>query len=355
MHDLVRLYAGELAQGDGDQVVRAARRRLFDYFLHTARHADELIMPHRYRIPLPGTTAVPTPFTDHDGALAWLYAECANAVALCRLDAPDLDTAKWQLAFLFRGFFFLTKRNHEWIESHELALAAAIRLGDRRAEAMTRNNLGVALHERGDDDAALAQYEIANRLFTEVDDPHGVSNTLAQQAVIRRSRREFGEGFRLGTEALAFYREAGSLRNAAITLRTIGRTELEAGRLADAEQHLTESLEHCRSLGRGMDMDTARAYNALGEVLLRLGRHNEAERSHRSAVKASKSCGSRFEEALAMRGLGEVARAKDDRAVAETHFQNAVEVLDELGSPLAAEVRADLVALDQDGSGQLPG
>lgn len=352
MHDLIRLYAGELAQGDGDEVVRAARRRLFDYFLHTARHADELVAPLRYRIALPGATAVPVPFNDYEGALAWLYAECANAVALCRLDDSDLDTARWQLAFLFRGFFFLTKRNHEWIESHELALAAAIRLGDRGAEAMTRSNLGVALHERGDDDAALVQYKIANRLFTEVDDPHGVSNTLAQQAVIRRDRREFGEAFRLGAKALGFYRRAGSLRNAAITLRTIARIELEMGRLVDAEQQLTESLELCRELGRGMDMDAARAYNALGEVLLRLGRHGKAEQSHRSAIEASKDCVSRFEEALALHGLGKVARATGDRAAAEAHLQDAVDVLDELGSPKAAEVRADLVSLREGRDGR---
>lgn len=347
MHDLIRLYAEELA--NGEQSGHDARQRVVDYFVHSARYADLLLEPHRYRIPLPGAAPVPAPFDDYDGALAWLYTETANAVALCRLDDPGLDTARWRLAYFFRGFFFLTKRTHEWVESHQLALAGVIRSGDRRAEAITRSYLGVARHERGDDDAALEQYEIANRLFHEVGDEHGASNTLAQQAVVHRNQREFDKALRLDRKALDFYRSVGSVRNVAITIRSIGWIELELGRLADAEKHLTESLTLCRQLGRGMVMDIARAHNALGQVLLRLGRYDEAEQSHRSAIEASKSCGSRFEEALALDGLGKVARATGDHAAADVFFQDAVDLLDEIGSPLASELRADLSVFRADG------
>ncbi|MFL6122598.1 ATP-binding protein [Actinophytocola sp.] len=347
MHDLIRLYTEELA--NGDQNTHDARLRVLDYFVHTARYADELLEPHRYRIPLPGAAPVPAPFDDYDGALTWFHTETANAVALCRLDEPGLDTARWRLAYFFRGFFFLTKRTHEWIESHQLALAGVIRSGDRRAEAITRSYLGVAWHERGDDDAALVQYEIANRLFHEVGDKYGASNTLAQQAVVHRNRREFDKALRLDRKALDFYRSVGSVRNVAITIRSIGWIELELGHLADAEQHLTESLTLCRQLGRGMVMDIARAHNALGQVLRRLGRYGEAEQSHRSAIEASNSCGSRFEEALALGGLGKVAQATGDHAAADAFFQDAVDLLDEVGSPLASELRADLSAFRADG------
>jgi tetratricopeptide (TPR) repeat protein len=342
MHDLIRLYAEELA--NGDKGTHDARQRVLDYFVHTARCADELLEPHRYRIPLSGAAPVSAPFNDYDGALTWFHTETANAVALCRLDDPGLDTARWRLAYFFRGFFFLTKRIHEWIESHQLALAGVIRSGDRRAEAITRSYLGVARHERGDDDAALVQYEIANRLFHEVGDEFGASNTLAQQAVVHRNRREFDKALRLDTKALDFYRSVGSVRNVAITIRSIGWIELELGHLADAEQHLTESLTLCRQLGQGMVMDIARTHNAFGQVLLRLGRYSEAEQSHRSAIEASISCGSRFEEALALDGLGKVAQATGDHAAAAAFFQDAVDRLDEIGSPLATELRTDFSA-----------
>lgn len=338
MHDLIRLYAEELAQSDHNS--HEARQRLFDYFVHTARHADELLEPQRYRIPLSEKPKVPSPFDDRHGALAWFHAEAANAVAMCRLDDPVLDVMRWQLACFFRGYFFLAKRTHEWIESHGHALAATVRLGDRAAEAVTRSYLGVALHEHGDDDASLVQSKIATRLFEEVGDQHGASNTLAQQAVVHRNRREFDEALRLAGKALDFYRSVGSTRNAAITIRSIGWIKLETGHLAEAEQHLTESLALCHRLGRGMVMDIARAHNALGQVLLRMGRYDEAERSHRAAIEASASCGSRFEEALGLRGLGEVADVTGDHAAALAFFQDAVDLLDEIGSPLAVELRA---------------
>ncbi len=347
MHDLIRLYAAELANEDRD--THDARQRVLDYFVHTARHADELLEPYRYRVQLSGAAPVPAPFDDYDGAYTWFHTETANAVALCRLDDPRLDTSRWLLACFFRGFFFLTKRTHEWIETHRLALAGAIRSGDRKAEAATRSYLGVALHEHGDDEAALVQYEIANRLFHEVGDEYGASNTLAQQAVAHRRRREFDQALRLTTKALAFYRKVGSVRNVAITIRSLGWIEMELGYLAEAEQHLTESLALYRQVGQGMVMDIARAHNALGQVLLRLGRYGAAEQSHRSAIKASSSCGSRFEEALALDGLGKVARAIGDHAAADAFVQDAVEILDEMGSPLASELRADLDAFGADG------
>ncbi|WP_052120605.1 tetratricopeptide repeat protein [Amycolatopsis sp. MJM2582] len=348
MHDLIRLYAYELAQQDGEQAVRAARCRLFDYFLHTTWKADELIIPDRYRVPITGSTDVPTPFSDYDGALTWLHAECTNAVALCRLDDPAFDNERWQLAFTLRGFLFLSKRTHEWIESHQSALDATIRCGDRGGEAKTRNNLGVALSQQGHDERAVAQYESARRLFAEVGDLHGVSNSLINQSVILRRRGEFAEALRLGNEALLHHRAAGSHRYVAIALRTVAKIELRAGLLAEAEQHLVESLELCARLSR-MDMDAARAHNTLGQLLLRRARLDDAERSYRAAIAAGEVCESAYEQALGWWGLGNVARARFEFTTAQEHLRFAADALEQLGSPKSADVRADLAVLHEGG------
>jgi tetratricopeptide (TPR) repeat protein len=349
MHDLIRLYMRELVHRDeGERQIRAARVRLFHFFLHTAQRADELIVPHRYRLQLPGGTRVSMPLHTYDQALRWLDTECSTMVMLCCQDEPDLDPLRWRLAFQLKGYFFLTKRVHEWVESHDCALAAAIRSGERRGEAMTRCNLGLALHERDEDDAALAHYRIAERMFAEVDDPHGVSNALAHQAVVYRRRGEFERSLELNRRALDFYRGAasrypGSRRYIAITLRGIALVEIEIHRFDDAERHLTESLEICAELA--MDMDAARARNTLGRVLLLSGRYGAAERACLAAIEASRRCGSRFEEALARRGLGAVAAATGDHARCERHWREAWRMLSALGSAKADEVLADLATL----------
>lgn len=348
LHDLIRLYAAELVERhDTAEHKAAARRRLFDYYLRTAHRADELVEPLRYRLPKPNGDATPTTLQDQAEALAWLDAERANIVTLCAQDHPRFDTARWQLAFLARSYFFRTKRLHEWVRSHEHALSAAIRSGDRRAEAMTRSNLGVALHERGDDAAALPQYQIAQRLFEQVGDRHGVSNTLAHQAAVLRRRGDFTGSLRLNRQALERYRKASSMRYVAITLRAIGLVELELGLLDDAERHLTESLDLCGALG--LHMDAARARNTLARVHLLASRHAEAEHSFREAIAADHASGGRYETAIALRGLGAIAAAVGDTAQAEEHWQDALRTLESLGSPKAAEVRADLAGLHADG------
>jgi tetratricopeptide (TPR) repeat protein len=358
MHDLIGAYASELAEAAPEA---SARIRLIHYYLHTAQRADAWLAPHRYRLWLPGSTPVPAPFRDYDEALRWFDAECRNMVALClpgedfpeqgTFEGDELDPLRWRLAFQLKSYLFLSKRTHEWLLSHEPALAAAIRAGDRIGEAMTRNNLGLAWHERGDDERALPQYEVAERLFIEAGDPHGASNAIANQAVVHRRRGDLERALALNERALGFYRQAAagqpsSRRYVAITLRSIALVETERSRYTEAERHLRESLELCAELG--MTMDLARAWNALGAALVSAGRLGDASDAYEAAIAAGKGCGSRFEEAVAWRGLGIAVAAAGDRDRAEQCLGTALDLFVLIGSAKAEEVRAGLAALGAD-------
>ncbi|MGI8335209.1 ATP-binding protein [Actinomadura scrupuli] len=344
MHDLLRLYAAELARdAEGPDGVAAALLRLMHHYLDTARRADELVVPQRYRLPGAVTAEIVTDLDGYDQALDWLNHECATMVELCRVDGPGLDPLRWRLAFALRGYFFLTKRLDPWIDSHEAALTATVRIGDTAGEAMTRSNLGVAFHENGDDDRAMEQYRIAERLFREVNDPHGVSNTLAHQAAVLRHRGELPESLEHSRQALDFYRGAGSRRNVAITLRGIALVEIELGRYPEAESHLAESLAICAELD--MHMDAARAHNSRGRVLGLLGRHEDSGRAYLEAIRDSERCDSDWEKALAMQGLGSTARDQGDMAQAAAHWTEALSLFRLLGSPRAQDVETALAEL----------
>jgi tetratricopeptide (TPR) repeat protein len=347
MHDLVRDYAVELAAAAPDSDALA---RVFGYYLHIGQQADAWIAPRRYQLDLPRYDPTPVPFEDYGGALDWLAVESGTMLALClgSADQGRTDPLRWRLAFQLKSYYFLTKRTQEWLLSHEAALAATIRIGDRRAEAMTRNNLGLAWHELGDDDRALREYERAERLFSDVGDPHGVSNAVASQAVVHRRRGDLRRARALNERALGRYREAAqdhpdARRYIAITLRSIALVETEAHDYGTAEGHLREAIGLCARLG--MTMDLARSWNALGRALVLAGRHPDAVQAYEAAVRAAQACGSRFEEALAHRGLGTVAAATGDTGRARTSWTEAYTVLTELGSAKADEVRAELDAL----------
>lgn len=338
MHDLLRAYAAELVEDNDPAIDRAAATtRLFDYFLHTADRADRQIAPTRLRIPLEGTPAPGPPFPDRDRALDWLVAERETIAALFTLPDHQLYARRWQLAYTMRGYYFLAKEWNDSIRAHEAALVATERLGDRHAEATTRNNLGVALLELGRTEDAATHYTAASRLYEEVGDLRGVSNALANRAWIAHYRGDHEEALRDYLIALEYYRSSGAESNAAITLRGIALAEAALGRTEDAVRHLDEALTVFRRLES--DLDTAMALNCLGEVWLQAGDLAKSREAHQRAVHLSEKCGSRYEEA---RGLAGLARAAQDRAAGLAHLERALTLFKALGAPEADRLAAEI-------------
>ncbi|WP_170232188.1 tetratricopeptide repeat protein [Saccharothrix saharensis] len=331
-HDLLRLFAVELADGEAER--SAAGVRLFDHVLHTAARADALVTPNRFRLPLAGDPAGAEEFADYDSALAWLHRHWRDAVGLCGRDEPELDARRWQLAYTMRGYFFLTKQWDGWLACHRSALAACLRLGDRHAEARIRNDLGRALLETGRPDLAAVQYETAQRLFEELGDRHGWSNAVANRAVLARRSGDLAEALRLNKSALDYYLEVGARRNAAIAWRSRAKTHEAAGALDEASADLGRAVTTFAELG--LHLDLAEAYNLGGVLAARRGDAAAAEAQHLAALDASRACGSTFEEAEALRRLGDLAHARGAVDVAVARWSAAVGHYRALGSPEVA-------------------
>ncbi|WP_328348888.1 AfsR/SARP family transcriptional regulator [Micromonospora sp. NBC_00421] len=128
LHDLLRAYAVELAADAPGRT--AARRRLFDHYLHTA---DRLLWPHRDAIvldpPDSGVTVV-TPQSDH-AATGWFAAERPHLVAAVEAAAgTGFDRHAWQLAWCLTTF---CNRQGHWNDvtvTQRTALRCAERIAD---------------------------------------------------------------------------------------------------------------------------------------------------------------------------------------------------------------------------------
>ena len=345
MHDLLRVYAAELVRQedtDGDQ----AMTRYFDHHLHTAELADRLLTPHRYRLTLDGTPRHTPNFATREEALAWLHAGRDAFVGLLRAGDPELDGRRWQLAYTLRGFFFLTKDWDAWIVTHELALAATRRLGDGRAEALTHNNLGMALLERGDGEAAEPHFVRARELFEEAGDLRGVSNALGNEAWVLHQRRKHTEALEVAAQALENYRRLGAHLNAGITLRGMAAFAAALSLFEQAREHLAEAMELFS--GPGAELDVLMALNSLGEVHNEAGEPGEAAGAHRRALTLAQQLGSSYELARAHFGLGRAALATGDNTVARQEMLRAQELSAGLGAQEAydAEQCIDLIPGD---------
>lgn len=338
MHDLLRLYTREIT--DGDHVALA---RLFDHYLHTADRADRLLTPHRYRMPLDGDESAGAVMEDAPAARRWLDDERDNLVACCRIDIAEFDAHRWQLAFVLRGYFYLTKRLDDWLDTHTHALAACQRAGNHAAEGVTRNNLGMALVAVGRLDEAMSHYRWAEKLLVAASDQHGLSNSLANQASVLRRWGDYDAALLLQRRALAHYRRSGALRNVGITLRSMARVHVDAGHLADAVRCAGEAVDV--ALGLGQDLDIAQAFTVLGMAQHRAGEVTLAEIATRQAVEYGRRCGSRHEEARAAHHLGGLFAAAGRVTKARAWWDTALACYQELGSTEVDEVRRDLAAL----------
>ncbi|GAA2396103.1 AfsR/SARP family transcriptional regulator [Dactylosporangium salmoneum] len=342
-HDLVAVFA---RQQDSD-LDPEPLRRLADYFLRAADQADRRITPHRYRVPLDllGREWSLPQLDGYDDALAWLTAEQRNLARVCvAAGAAGLDDVCWQLAYTLRGFYFLTKRWRPWTGTHEAALAAARRRGDRRAEAMTATNLGLAHQEQGDRAGAERHFTLAEQLFAAEGDRHGLHTARISLAWLRYDEGDYEQFLGWMRPALDFYVDEGAERNAAITRRGIGLAEAALHRTVAAAESLTRALDTFDRLD--LRMDAAMTYNALGELHQGGGDPARAAAAFTKAIAAAARSGSRFEQARARQRLGELAAAAGDRSAARWYWTQAWAGYDRLRAPQADELQALLASLD---------
>lgn len=342
LHDLVRDYAigrrGDVPAAD----TREALDRLVCHYTAMAEAADHHVTPHRHRLDAASTPA--PSFRDYATALHWFEIEVEAAAALCLVaSAAGLHDGCWRLAYALRGYLFLSKRWETWVRTHEAAIAAARRLGLAWAEAVSCNNLGMALIELRELDRADTMFRTADALFAAIGDDRGCADVKANRGWVLQERGDHHSAIALFAQALAHYRHTGANRSAAITVRGIALSETAVGDVFAAVAHLGEAQVAFADLK--LPLDATMTWNALAEAHLATGRLNDAEQCARQAMVGARSCGSDYEQARAYHALGRVARGKGDIDLARRLWTVALDMFHNLRAQAADSVRRRLEEL----------
>ncbi|MDX2605373.1 tetratricopeptide repeat protein [Streptomyces caniscabiei] len=348
MHDLVRLYAAERGHARPPEVRVAARRRLVDFHLHTARTADRLLFPHRPPIevdpPSPGCTPRPL---EESTAARWFDDE-----RLCLLAAQELaldegwDRRAWQLAWT--ADLHHRHRGHvlDGLAMWRAGLTAAERLGDPAARATAHWLQGRTRSDLGEYALALDHLRRAQELFRQVRDRPGeahahrtIARTLAQQGEHRR--------------ALVHARQALDL------YRTLDNTVWEANALNAVGWYLAQLGDHeqarsccARALALFREEDyrvgEASALDSLGFVAHRTGLHAEALDHYRHALRLCRETDNDQQAADALYSLGAVHRALGRDVDARLSWRQALALYrDQHRTAKAQRIRDQLDALDR--------
>lgn len=311
-HDLLRLFARELAGADDD-----AQRRMLGFYLHTAWAGDRALVSQRIGVDLPTLdhAVVALTFAGPADAGKWFASE--HPVLMGMVDhaaAEGFGQHAWQLALTMRSY--LDTHGHwrdyasvyrsaigavnqladpvaqvrvhrglgralcrlsEWEEAERvlrLAVEFAVRADDRSQQAHCQEALSTLYSARGMHELALEHATIATRLHPD-DDGAWLASSFALKGSCLAALNQFDAALAATTEALYLHRalEPRDQTGEADALNIISDIYLHQREFKLALDGAQQALTLHRHLGNRSGM--AAALLTVGDACLALGRHDE--------------------------------------------------------------------------------
>ncbi|SFW91955.1 AfsR/SARP family transcriptional regulator [Amycolatopsis australiensis] len=382
LHDLLRVYAVELAEQSDAAKTRAALRRVLEGYLGLALEAARRMPLHFFGMYRDDELPCPAPPADvlPDDPAAWFTAERHTSVAAVALAAEHgFDDLAWQLASALTPYFDLRGHQDDWHSTHTIALAAARRTGSLRAEAIVQRNRGQyllyqdeyagsrvafaeskALFERigdaqgvaialtglatilridGEDGLALDHCHEALKLFAEEGDPHGEAVARLGAGAVWMSRGCYAAAKRWFTDALELSAAIGDRHREAHAFKRLGLLFQHQGNLAAAREHVDRAIAIFTELGD--DHCVGYANQNLGELCLHSGDFAHAQLLLVNSLSVHRRNGDRRSEAEVSQLLGELHRALSQPERSRDYSERALALWRELSArqpePAAAE------------------
>jgi DNA-binding SARP family transcriptional activator/tetratricopeptide (TPR) repeat protein len=345
-HDLLRTYAAELAADEDAELVRSATLRMLDHYLHSAQAAMRAMSPHRARAALPPPLAGANvlEFADGQQAEAWLSSERTVLITLIEAAARrGFDTWSWQLANVMDRYLDRQGRWQDQLVIQAVALAAARRAGARDGVASALRALGFTHGRLGDYVQGQENLGRALSMFTELDDPHGVAETHRLLAFLANRQERHEVALAHYEPALEIYRRIGDEASQAGVYNEIGWTHILRGDYQLALTRCQEAMILHTKLGD--DNGAAADWDSIGYAHHHLGQYHEAIGCYDTALRLYRQIGDRALEADTLLHIGDALRALGDAARARANVERAANILEQLGHPDAAKIRAQLAGV----------
>jgi DNA-binding SARP family transcriptional activator/predicted negative regulator of RcsB-dependent stress response len=345
-HDLVRVYALELTEGEDPPDERdAALSRLLDHYVHMAYPATLLIQPNQTPTavgpPLAGVTV--EQLTDRQQALAWFEAEHQVILAAVARAVSGFEPYAWQLGGSSIVYFERTGHWQDKLAVLAASLAATQRAGERTTEARTLRSLGLTYGRMRLYAPAYEHLQSALELYRELGDVEGQAHTISCLGEVLEYERRYPEALARAQEACELYRKVDNPVGEAHVISTLGYMHAMNG---EHEQAIAPCLRALELFQAANDRPgQAAVYDSLGVAYQHLGRHTEAVTAYHAALEALAETGERYFVALVLSHLGDAHQVAEERPAAREAWHQALAILTELGHPDADEVRTKLAML----------
>ncbi|MEU1385353.1 MULTISPECIES: BTAD domain-containing putative transcriptional regulator [unclassified Nonomuraea] len=321
LHDLVRLFAGELRPRDAKKPVL----RALAYYAASTRLASGVIDPHRVqRGTAPGTAAHVV--TGREEATAWLLEEEGVLTAAARqaLAAEDDDVAAMGVALTLalEWPYQRSYRTMEMTELSSMALKVCERLGDVENTMHAQGLLANALRMRGRIEEAVEHLRAELAIARRLGDTFSEQRALGNLANAYFNGDQYEQAIVFAEQQLAIADLIGARVGARYAMLIIGEAHQALGRAQEARKILALALTEAEQAGDKTHQAQLRA--VLGRVHLDLGEPEHALPHYLIALELIERAGYRVGRLRDLVGLSRTYRAMGKLDLALAHVTEAV-------------------------------
>ncbi|GAA3241561.1 BTAD domain-containing putative transcriptional regulator [Dactylosporangium siamense] len=345
VHDLLAVFAAELAAEGPDGERQAALHRLLEYYRLTALGAERRYYPNRNSIEVDRQPPPVEGPADRDTAGAWFTAERLTLLAAVR-EATVLGLADHACHMAWSISPFLHRLGH-WDDMRtvlEDALTASADVAGTDIRAQISTELGLVLTELGLHEDAETHLVNARALFGSLGDGIGQARISWHLSYLCAQRDNFAEALVHATDALAHASAAGHKATVATSLNHVAWIHVLNGDPALAIDHAERALALYRELGQ--EEGIASTSDTLGHAHHKLGDFTRANEYYLVALQIRRNQGVRLEEANVLHRLGDNHHAAGASAEAREHWRQALTIMELTGNPDAEQLRRKLAAID---------
>ncbi|MGX7827767.1 ATP-binding protein [Actinokineospora sp. 24-640] len=303
MHDLLRLYAAELAIDEETPESRShALHRLVEYYAAEAGN----------------------------NAHAWFEIERTTLCSVVDLAADQWPGPTIRISKPFGRFLRSRSYFSDAIRVHERGRSAAKAVGDLACEAEQLRGLAAASRHLGDSRAAIEHYRSALSIHRALGDRGAEADALDHLGISHRRLGEYEvaldcheQAMAMG-EALGDHAQVGRAQN---NLGIVHRRRGEYAKALDAHQKAFAA-----ALAAGDRTAQTRARTSSGIVCRRLGLHDQALTHHQRALSLNREMGNKAGEARELIRLGMVLEQLHRWPEAHEHFGKSAELARSAGN-----------------------
>jgi tetratricopeptide (TPR) repeat protein len=326
MHDLVRLYAVDKARTAMSKNAKAAAlRRVTDFYLHSALAGDRLLHPHRpsVELGLPAAGSHPLHHGDKAAALAWFDAEhscllAAQKVAVQHKWLPRV----WQFAWALNAFHTYRGHCRERIETWQIGIAAAEKLGAVSVQSLAHGWLGQAYAQSGWHSEALGHFDRAICLAQDAGDTIALAYSHLQLSRAYGLRENHRQALDHARGALELFQPLDQPAWEAQALSSIGWHQAHLGHLDQGRESCEAALLLYRQVNN-LEGEVANL-DSLGYIAHLAGSHAAAREHYQQALSLCRDLGHTYHEADIQASLAEVHAACDEHDQARTAWEEAL-------------------------------